>query len=476
MKIAAMLLAGLLGLQDGGTVVAPATPGESKPAGSRRPPGVDSSWKPRVYTGAHIRECRVGVDMGYTVFQEQFKGDAAKATANIYETLERFNAHWTPELMIHFKVAKIVIRKTPQEDPHQGSTDAGRMWGDMRSLFLAQEKLDFGIKMATGLSIALGGGRAMVTWKDWFAFDHEGSHAFGQPHGVGWPYEKGPQNQANVGPYQFMPQHHVFGFAEAEAIIKDSQNLKDTGPFPKPVAPYAKMDVVRVRADASVSSHTIPIDVLANDHDANNGPLWIKSFDPVGRRGGAVTRSTGGDSLIYKRSGRFSFETYDHFTYTVVDGDGLESRGNVLVLFEAENVVANSGFEEGIPPWQGTGAKIDKQERQGSGARLEGGGSFVQQAVALKPGTRYRIRVDVKLPDGQGLVLGMRSGKQELKEEVPKGKGERDVREFFFTTGQSFKSPVIFVQRPERASGDGMIDNVTVIPVDPAGEPEKRPS
>jgi len=475
MRLVAVVLAGLLGVQEGpgtGTVATPPTPGASK---SKRPAGVDSAWRPRVYAGARMRECRVGVDMGYTVFQEQFKGDVAKATANVHETIARFNAHWIPELMIHWKVAKIIIRKTPQEDPHHGSTDAGRMWGDMRTLFLEKEKLDFGIKMATGLSIALGGGRAMVTWKDWFAFDHEGSHAFGQPHGVGWPYEKGPQNQANVGPYQFMPQLHVFGFAEAEAIIKDSQNLKDLGPHPKPVAPYAKMDVVRVRADPSVSAHTIPIDVLANDHDANNGPLWIKSFDPVGRRGGAVTRSAGGDSLIYKRGGRFFWETYDHFTYTAIDGDGMESRGSVLVLFEADNVVANPGFEDGIPPWQGKGAQIEKKEREGPAAKLEGGGSFVQQPVALKPGTRYRIRVDVKPTESQLLVLGVRSGKQELKEEVPPGKGERDVREFFFTTGQTFKSPVIFVQRPERATGQCIIDNVTVIPVDP-GEPEKRQS
>lgn len=471
MSMVAFLVAGLLGLQDppgGGTVVAP--PAASKPTGSKRPAGVEAAWRPRVYAGAKLREIRVGVDMGYTVFQEQFKGDAAKATANVHETIERYNAHWISELMIHWKVAKIVIRKTPQEDPHHGSTDAGRMWGDVRALFLEKEKLDFGIKMATGLSIALGGGRAMVTWKDWFAFDHEGSHAFGQPHGVGWPYEKGPQNQANLGPYAFMPAFHVFGFAEAEAIIRDAQNHKDLGPHPKPVVPYAKMDLVRVRAEAGVSTHSIPVDVLANDHDANNGPLWIKSFDPVGRRGGAVTRSPGGDSLTYKRAGRFSWETYDHFTYTLVDGDGLESRGNVLVLFESDSVVANPGFEDGIPPWQGKGAAIEKKA-----AKLDGGGSFVQQAVALKPNTRYRLRVDVTLPEGQRLVLGVRSGKQELTEELPKGKGERDVREFFFTTGASFKSPVVFVRRPDGASGECIIDNVTVIPVDPA-EPEKQKS
>lgn len=442
----------------GSTVAAPAVARGS----SRRPPGVDSAWKPRVFSGAKMRVIRTGVDVGHSVFLEQFKGDVAKATANVHEVIARFNAHWIPELMIEYKVEKIVIRKTPGEDPHHGSTDAGKMWGDTRALFLEKEKLDFGVKMATGLSIALGGGRAMVTWKDWFAFDHEGSHAFGQPHGVGWPYEKGPQNQANVGPYSFVPQLHVFGFAEADAIIANSSNHKDMGPYAKPVAPYARMDLLRVRADADRDRHAFPIDVLGNDHDANNGPLWIKAFDPVGRKGGTLTRGAGGDVLQYKRPGKFGFEMADHFTYTIVDGDGLESKGNILILFEAENLLANAGFDEGIAPWQGKGAALERKE-----AKLEGGGSFVQQAVALKPKTRYRLSLDVKLPDGQSLTLGVRGGKSEIMRDVAKGKGERDVREFFFTTGENVKAPFVFVQRPDGAGGECLIDNLRLVPVEP---------
>ena len=75
----------------------------------------------------------------------------------------------------------------------------------------------------------------------------------------------------------------------------------------------------------------------------------------------------------------------------------------MLVLFEAENVVANPGFEDGIPPWQGKGAQIEKKEREGQGAKLDGGGSWAKFRYVVFPEIRMALVTGMTLAFARGL-------------------------------------------------------------------------
>ncbi len=468
------------------------------PPGSRLPPGVSPSWKPYVYAGARVRECRLGIEIGYTVFDRKYGKDAGKAAADANAFVERLNTYWVSEAMIHWSLGALVLRGTAGEDPHPEGTDNGRIWGDTRRLFLEEKKLDFGLKISSAMSGGLGGGRCATLPTPWWAFDHEASHGFGLPHEHGWPYDRGPQNIANPWSlYGRIPQgfprdpgdapglwygekglDHTFSKKNVDDMMRDVRGLKDLGPYDRPRPPYAAMDIVRipVAPGSSTPSLKTGIDVLANDHDCNNGPIWIKSFETPTMRGATVRRVTGGgpggrDALAYEISGTARFTFHDLFTYIAVDPDGLENRGYVLVLVDTPNLLHNGDFEAGSDPWAGTGASVEPVQKDrpkgGSRLRIPPGGS-ARQRVALKPGASYRLTVRCEIPKGQKLVLGV-GGKDPkappaISKELTTG---WLMRAFYFTAGENADRGTIILSCSEGGAGDVFVDDADLRQVGP---------
>ena len=161
---------------------------------SSPPPGVDASWQPFIYKDAHVKECRVGIELGYTVFEKYYHKDVAAATAAAQAFIEKINYPWVSEVMIHWTLADLVIRQTPEEDKHPDGSNNGIMFNDTHHLFIVDKKLDFALKVSTSMNGGLGGGYCATIPPPWWAFDHEASHGFGLPHEHGYPYERGPQN------------------------------------------------------------------------------------------------------------------------------------------------------------------------------------------------------------------------------------------------------------------------------------------
>jgi hypothetical protein len=482
-----------------GPAAAGAPPPSKAPPGSRLPEGVDAAWKPFVFSEARVRECRMGIEIGYTVFDKKFGKDPEKAAAAANAFIERLNTYWVSEVMIHWTLAALVLRKTAAEDPHPDGTENGRLWGETRRLFVEEKKLDFGLKISSAMNGGLGGGRCATLPTPWWAFDHEASHGFGLPHEHGWPYDRGPQNISNPWSlYGKLPRgfpsdpgdapglwygekglEHTFSKKNVDDMMRDVRGLKDLGPYSRPRPPYAAMDVVRLAVSPASSAPSVrtAIDVLANDHDCNNGPIWIKSFDPRTLRGAGVKRAAGGapggrDALTYEIAGTARFTFHDVFTYTAVDPDGLENKGHVLVLVDTPNLLLNGDFEAGNAPWVGTGAFVEPAQKDrpkgGSRLRLAAGGS-ARQRVALKPGASYRLTVHCEIPKGQKLVLGV-AGKDPkappaISKELSTG---WLMRAFYFTAAANADEGMIVLSRPEGGAGDVFVDDADLRPVGPA--------
>ena len=473
------------------------------PGGPRVPAGVDAAWKPFVFNEARVRECRLGIEIGYTVFDKKYGKDAGKAAAAADAFIERLNTYWVSEAMIHWTLGALVLRKSAAEDPHPDGTDNGKIWGDTRRLFVEEKKLDFGLKISSAMQGGLGGGRCATLPTPWWAFDHEASHGFGLPHEHGWPCDRGPQNITNPWSlYGRIPRgfpsdpgdapglwygtaglEHTFSKKNVDDMMRDTRGLKDLGPYSRPRPPYAAMDIARVPvgAGSSASSLKTAIDVLANDHDCNSGPIWIKAFDTPTLRGATVRRAAGGgpggrDALAYEIAGTARFTFHDVFTYTAVDADGLENKGYVLVLVDTPNLLLNGDFEAGSEPWAGTGAFVEPVQKDrpkgGSRLRLAQGGS-ARQRRALKPGACYRLTVRCEIPKGQKLILGV-GGKDPkappvVSKEVATG---WMMRAYYFTAAAGADSGTIILSRPEGGAGDVFVDDADLRQVGPteAGE------
>ncbi len=474
-------------------------PPPKPPSGSRAPAGVDPAWRPFVFAEARVRECRIGIEIGYTVFEKKYGKDAGKAAAAANAFIERLNTYWVSEAMIHWSLGALVLRGTAAEDPHPDGTDNGRIWGETRHLFVEEKKLDFGLKISSAMQGGLGGGRCAALPTPWWAFDHEASHGFGLPHEHGWPYDRGPQNITNPWSlYGRLPRgfpadpgdapglwygaaglEHTFSKKNVDDMMRDVRGLKDLGPYARPRPPYAAMDVVRVPVAAASSSPSIKtaIDVLANDHDCNGGPVWLKAFDTPTLRGATVRRAAGGgpggrDALAYEISGTARFTFHDVFTYTAVDPDGLENKGYVLVLVDTPNLLLNGDFEAGNEPWAGTGAFVEPAQKDrpkgGSRLRLSAGGS-ARQRVALKPGASYRLTVRCEIPKGQKLVLGM-AGKDPKAPPVVSKELSTGwlMRAFYFAAAAGADGGAIALSRPAGGAGDVFVDDADLRQVGPA--------
>ena len=138
-------------------------------------------------------------------------------------------------------------------------------------------------------------------------------------------------------------------------LVRDSAGALDSAVVTLTVtgvndAPEPRDDSASVSEDGPA----IPIDVLANDADAEDGTPALLSFDPSGLAG-SLTRS--GDELIYDPDGQFEAldagqTAVESFTYTVRDSDGATATASVAITVEgAPDVVPgisvlDAGFVE----------------------------------------------------------------------------------------------------------------------------------
>jgi len=320
-----------------------------RPQERRVPKGIDPSWRPMVCTDANVRGATVSFEIGFTSFRDMYKSDEERVRQDLLAFVEWANVTWVPEVMVHWTLKDIVIRRSPSEEPSHGQRSTnhhyktlGKIDPELESSMLVKLTTETG-GWSLGGWYSTGIRRTVVAHKYLKQhFHHEAAHAFQQGHGCGRPYEKGSMNGSNNGPYKFIPRQHVFNFKELEGMIPSPEKFgtfERLGPWKTPVPPYARMDFAHRAKDAD-HEEKIPLDVLANDHTANNGRLWIKSASRPkngGTVGRAIGRGPGGrDVLFYKRPANPDLE-YDFFTYTLVNDYGLESTGNVLVLFGGDS-------------------------------------------------------------------------------------------------------------------------------------------
>lgn len=139
----------------------------------------------------------------------------------------------------------------------------------------------------------------------------------------------------------------------------------------------------------------LPLDVLANDTDADADPLTIIQVSAP--TSGTAEMING--QLVYTPNPDFSGN--DLFDYTVSDGYGGIDTAQVTVTVEPEptaptlpNLIDNGGFETGMTAWNnrnGT-ATLTPDAVGGDGAlALAAGGSGISQRFDIVPGATYGL-------------------------------------------------------------------------------------
>lgn len=152
--------------------------------------------------------------------------------------------------------------------------------------------------------------------------------------------------------------------------------LEEVGAYDDPVPPYGSPESADLSREEIGAGPSLAFAVLGNDHDANLDPLAIESFDPSSERGGSVTLSAGSgpggvDELVYVPPA-VVFGGDDRFTYTVADGTGFNSAGEVVLRVDTRELLGYWKLDEGAGT---TTADASGSGRSGSimGAQWSGG-------------------------------------------------------------------------------------------------------
>jgi|GEM_PF-2604778 len=320
-----------------------------------------------------VRLCRLNVDIAYNTFEKNYDSSENKARATVEKLIVDLNRSWTPEALVLFELNNLNLRTSAEEDPYSEVSDGYKIFSILREKNRKPEA-DFVLGAVRGFQFGgLGGGNCALlnsSFGNWFALDHEISHGFGPGHGVGWPYERGPQNIRQSGsPYPRNPKTHFFNFAELDSMESRLKKLKPVKDFNTPVPPYARFDLIEVKKEPESNirkeySYEFSIDVLSNDHDANGGKIYLANFDESTLRGGSLKRVSGHgktpDTLAYVYRSRFAgYTDFDHFNYQIVDETGRTNRGRALILFHKyKNLLKNGLFASKHSGWDFTRAKV----------------------------------------------------------------------------------------------------------------------
>ena len=151
------------------------------------------------------------------------------------------------------------------------------------------------------------------------------------------------------------------------------------------VPPYACLDDVIIVANSGTST---TIDVLENDHDANNDSISLSGYDSVSAKGATISLSSGTgpggrDELIYTPGNGIAL---DSFYYTVVDSSGSPATGAVVVYLTLENTLQSYWNLD-----ETSGTSAQDASVFANTANAVGGLDFGVSSVAGKFGTAIQL-------------------------------------------------------------------------------------
>jgi len=347
-------------------------------------------------------------DSDYEFFEDDCDGNTDTCVEIIEQGLNVTNAIYIRDLKTVHRTSAMILRTDPETDFYAQWPDASD-FGDMLSSFRSEWNANMGdieYDMAyfmTGKSRPEYGGLAYVgvvcsgsrygmgIGGRGYAgiFRHELGHNWAATHSCGTERRFimcGNSISAisgyNVG---VMGRH------------RDSRNCLVTEPYDPDddTPPLARLD----RAIVALGEGPVSIDVIPGDSDLGCSPLRLADFDKISGFGASILTIDSDDpddpiQLLYIP--RSDFLGTDYFTYTVVDEDGQETQGAVIVEVAPRAMLVHLEFEE-----------IDGDEfDDSSGFDHEGELRGDVEIDAVTTEGRYGNACDFQGVDGQYISLG----------------------------------------------------------------------
>ena len=345
-----------------------------------------------------VYEAEIGFDVSNRTFREDFKGDvngtnfapngdhgkgfennADLANRYIQSFVNDLNKRFIPDVLVKLRVGVVNIRMAAGTDPYEGrSTQTSTLelfrniWNGSDTSFGARPSSthDFAHAMIGGVGDSAAGrawvgtitesyrysvggtsnGSGLNFWKG--VAKHEIVHSWGGSHGDGDQLEfNGNGTHYGYAMIQNIDGTRVNSIEQGKMLSERNSStggLSNIGPISDAEVnanPYCLLD----RFDVLTSADPQPVllDVLKNDHDANNTPFQLESFTlykdgALARVDNAITTRLGASISISEGSGPGGRDQIlytpasgvsgtDQFLYIVRDENGRGSTGNLIV-------------------------------------------------------------------------------------------------------------------------------------------------
>ena len=333
-------------LKDGGQNNLQNTPGNAgTPPGGQileTPPPGWADWT--------VRRTRYAFDADHCFYTNHGGSNITTTLAAVEQHLAEYAVCYFSDGMVTPELAGVVIR----DQPYYSFTSAGNAlstfawtwdnyhWDISRdTAYLLTDYQNDGIAGIAYVGTLGGWSYGATTWNCGWSpgiMAHEIGHNWGAGHIDCWPWGGSSQCGAwlLLGP-------------ETSNIVRSRAlwlNLPIDNQFDIPVRPYADPDYATVFAGEAT-----PIDVLANDHDANFDPIHISGFDAVGSMGGIVELSAssgpgGRDEILFTPDPMRTGGYEETFWYTNSDPSGLTHSTPVTVTVKKKRMLVNWKFNE----------------------------------------------------------------------------------------------------------------------------------
>ena len=331
-----------------------------------------------------IREYEIGVEIGSAALQNNYNGSTTQQKVDHAMSVAQgipgnLDARFLRAAGIKHRLGTVIIRTT--SDPFQvsnGNDNAGlsnfrNYWNNLQAnegiapthdlavyhIRSGPSGLAYVNSVGTSNRYALSASNGPTSWADG-TLAHEFGHSWSLGHVPGGTtssanfYEARPRGNGNAagGNDFFISIMHGGGnhnigrlsTGEANQVLGVKQNklqFGDTVANEPEVAPFGWAD------SAIANGGPVTIDVIANDHDANNDVLDVQLRDTVSFLGGTISLSQdtgpgGRNEIIYTPPASASGD--DFFHYTVVDSTGRTDWGAVYVRSTSITVDTSQTF------------------------------------------------------------------------------------------------------------------------------------
>lgn len=288
--------------------------------------------------GSEMYAYELGVDVDYDYFTSR-----NSSVASTLETIEYsvcvVRAIYMRDALLRPYLGRVIVRSTLAHDPYTGLTQ-GNYLSAVKTEWETNHSDTNPALVAGSSPNKIGGGLAWVgsvgagnrysvsqsgSGEFNVVFRHEMGHNWGCSHYVGGsPEGTGLMGGNQAGRFSGPELYRVFNHRDSRIAtggILDSEGTYTAIELP----PYASLDFVEFEIGSTIS---LPIDVLANDHDSNGQTLTVNGFDSTTANGGTVTQQ--GNELVYTPVNG-AFLGLDSFSYTITDSAGKTATGISLV-------------------------------------------------------------------------------------------------------------------------------------------------